>query len=455
VAIRGRVTFDYSSADGIVAIPTKDALFETKWTRRDNGSIFAYRDPPSIDAIALATGAAEIPAVRDAARFDYSSRFREPQEGQILLLRNVDGLYAALKIRDIKAIGYGDAVDEVSFDYVILEDGRRDFSELADVQVIDASFAKRVLFIGAGFSRNWGGLLASEVGGRIMAHSSVQARPRLRDLILHEPSFEDALERTRTGLFEAADADAMETAIKAAFDGMDAAYRNPSPLVLGATINDFIGRFCPGAVGIGTGYVFSLNQDLLVERIYGTIPIRQRLVLPGIRWLDRPPQFPAGGQIIPLASIIDPSEGEPSLVRNFNHIKLHGSINWRSSDGLSSMVMGRRKPLTIARSPLIGWFHRVFERVLFSGDVRLMVIGYGWGDEHINEPIAEAVQNYRLQVYSWNPAHPKEMLTGRHRGDEILRGIMGFTTRSMTEVMPNNPTNPGSAFYDGIVEDFF
>jgi hypothetical protein len=39
--------------------------------------------------------------------------------------------------------------------------------------VVDASFSKRVLLIGAGFSRNWGGLLANEVGGRIMAHATV------------------------------------------------------------------------------------------------------------------------------------------------------------------------------------------------------------------------------------------------------------------------------------------
>jgi hypothetical protein len=97
----------------------------------------------------------------------------------------------------------------------------------------------------------------------------------------------------------------------------------------------------------------------------------------------------------------------------------------------------------------------VFEQVLFSGDVRLMVIGYGWGDEHINAPIADAVQNHRLQIYSWNPSHPKDMLQGRHRSDGILPGIMGFITRTMTEVMPHNPINPGSADYDSIVRDFF
>lgn len=321
--------------------------------------------------------------------------------------------------------------------------------------VIDGSFSKRVLLVGAGFSRNWGGLLAAEVAGRIMAHPAVKARPLLTPLILHEPSFEDALEKSRAGPFEAADAVAVETAIKATFDEMDADYKNSNPPVLGATINDFIGRFCPGAVGIGTGYVFSLNQDLLLERIYGTIVTRQKLAIPGITWLDRPPLFPAGAALIPSASLVDPLAGEPQLLRNFNHIKLHGSINWRSTDGSSSMVMGRRKPQIIARFPLIDWYHRVFEQVLFSGEVRLMVIGYGWGDEHINEPIAEAIRHHGLRVYSWNRQHPKDMLAGRSRGDDILRGIMGFSIRPLTEVMPNDPMNSGSAHYDGIVRDFF
>ena len=84
-----------------------------------------------------------------------------------------------------------------------------------------------------------------------------------------------------------------------------------------------------------------------------------------------------------------------------------------------------------------------------------MVIGYGWGDEHINDPIADAVRDNGLQVYSWNPAHPREMLSGKHRGDEISHGIMGFSSRMMREVMPHNPINSGSAHYNGIVEDFF
>jgi hypothetical protein len=457
MTLRGRITFDYSTHNGICPVGGGDALFETKWSSGNRDSIHIYNDPPSIDAVAVAAYATSITDIKDASRPEdaFTSRAQTPKEGQIVILRNTQSLYAALKILDVKASGHGDNVDEVTFDYVILEDGSRDFSGVKDVDVIDGSFSKRVLLIGAGFSRNWGGLMASEVGGRIMAHPAVAALPRLRELILNEPSFEDALEKTRTGLFEAADAEAMETAIKAAFESMDEGYKNPAPPVLGATINDFIAKFCPGAVGIGTGYVFSLNQDLLLERIYGTIPNRQQLVLPGITWRDRTHPYPMGAYPIPLASVTDPLASEPALLRNFNHIKLHGSINWRSSDGSSSIVIGRRKPLTIAKTPLLDWYHRVFESVICSGDVRLMVIGYGWADEHVNEPIANAVLHHRLQIYSWNPAHPKALLEDKHRGKDILPGIMGFTTRSMTEVMPPTPTSPGSADYDALVRDFF
>jgi hypothetical protein len=324
------------------------------------------------------------------------------------------------------------------------------------MKVIDGSFSKRVLLIGAGFSCNWGGLTASDLAGRLMGHTGVRGRPRLPPLLMAEPSFEDALEKTRAAPFEPADNDALETAIKAAFDDMDAGYKNPTPPVLGATINDFIGRFCPGPVGVGTGYVFSLNQDLLLERIYGTIVTRQQLLSPGIRWLDRPPHFPAGFEPIPLASPVDPGAKEPELLRNFNHIKLHGSINWRTDDGKASLVMGRRKAETIAKSPLIGWYHRVFENVLNSGDVRLMVIGYGWGDEHINNPIADAVANRGLAIHSWDLLHPSDALKGKHRGDDILKGMtLGFTKRPLHEVMPHKPTDPYTADYNAIVRDFF
>ncbi len=447
----GRVTFAYTSNNGIRAIGAGNMLFETKWSNASDVSIHAYNDPPSIDGIALATGAVDIADVRDAARFDYSSRHVTPRTGQIILLRNRKGIYAAIQVLAIRATSHGSSVDEVTFRYVILPDGSRDFSRAASVEVVD--FGRCVLLLGAGFSRNWGGLLASEVQKYIFRHPGVQARTRLRLLVFGKP-FEDALQETRTGVWEAEDQAAVETAIRAAFDQMDASFRNPNPPVLNATANDFISRFCPGPVGIGTGYVFSLNQDLLLERIYGTIVNRQQLVIPGVNWLDRPPQRPAGGLPFPDATPVGEAQIEKlQLLRNFNLIKLHGSINWRPVANAPGLVMGRRKMLTISTHPLLAWNFHVFEKALASGHVRLMVVGYSWGDEHINDVIANAVRDHGLRVYSWNTAAPQGMIRAQHRGAEILEGLMGYSTRPLTEVMP--PTGPGSPEYDSIVASFF
>jgi hypothetical protein len=90
------------------------------------------------------------------------------------------------------------------------------------------------------------------------------------------------------------------------------------------------------------------------------------------------------------------------------------------------MVMGRRKRNTISNSPLLEWYHRVFESVVSAGDVRLMVIGYGWGDDHINEIIGTAVRERNLQIYTWGPSRPQDALQGRFMGGDILSGVMGL-----------------------------
>ena len=454
--IRGRVTFDYSNNDGVREIGRSCARFETMWTRAGTDSIHAYNDPPSIDVIAIADGVKNIKEIRDAARFNYSSRARQPQRGQILLLRNRDGYHAALKILSVKSAEYNDDVDEVRFDYVILPDRRRDFSIVEDVRVTDETFSKRVLLVGAGFARSWGGMLASEVRESLFSHRAVQERPAIRKLLREETSFEVALEKVRSGKYEDQDQAAIKGAIISAFEQMDGRYRKLTPPVLGASINDFIARFCPGPVGTGTGYVFSLNQDLLLERIYGTQADRQQFTLPGVIWPERRPDGPAGVLPIPPAAISDSVDIEAlHLTNNFNLIKLHGSINWLSSPDSPPMVMGTRKTLMIGNVPLLSWYHEVFEEVLSDGDVRLLVIGYGWADEHINEAIATAVKNHGLRVFSWNPTEPVDLLNGRPFGDTIKEGLMGCTTRSLTEVMPPTPQNPRSPEYNRIVAAFF
>jgi hypothetical protein len=51
--MKGRITFDYSNNNGIIEIGG-DARFESKWSGASGKTINAYRNPRSVQAVALA-----------------------------------------------------------------------------------------------------------------------------------------------------------------------------------------------------------------------------------------------------------------------------------------------------------------------------------------------------------------------------------------------------------------
>ena len=159
----GQAIFDYSSNSGIYEIGEGDTSFTTKWTRADQQSVYIYNDPTNIKAVALAESASSIENIRDARRFDYSSRYHCPRIGEIVLLENIQGAFAALQIISIRNKHRGDSYDELTVEWAILPVGQCDFSHSEKLAVDGKQFSRRVLLTGAGFSQNWGGLLASEV----------------------------------------------------------------------------------------------------------------------------------------------------------------------------------------------------------------------------------------------------------------------------------------------------
>ena len=73
------------------------------------------------------------------------------------------------------------------------------------------------------------------------------------------------------------------------------------------------------------------------------------------------------------------------------YFKLHGSSNWRSADDQSLLIVGGQKPAQIATNPVLMRYARAFDEYLSQPNTRLMIIGYGFADVHINEIIATAV----------------------------------------------------------------
>lgn len=57
-----------------------------------------------------------------------SSRTQTPQEGEIVILKNKFGNFAALQIVDIKDRTRSDNCDELTFEYTINPEGNVDFS---------------------------------------------------------------------------------------------------------------------------------------------------------------------------------------------------------------------------------------------------------------------------------------------------------------------------------------
>ena len=83
--LKGTATFDYSNNDHRFAIGEGLYLFETQWSKASDQTIHAYRDSPSIDAIALAKGARQIRDVTDATVLDFCHGIDLRELGQILV----------------------------------------------------------------------------------------------------------------------------------------------------------------------------------------------------------------------------------------------------------------------------------------------------------------------------------------------------------------------------------
>jgi hypothetical protein len=92
-----------------------------------------------------------------------------------------------------------------------------------------------------------------------------------------------------------------------------------------------------------------------------------------------------------------PQIGVPA--RSQPYYKLHGSSNWRAADGKRLLVAGGNKIRTIRSLEVLRLYLEEFERRLKIPETRLMVIGYGFRDGHINEAIKQATATSDLKLY--------------------------------------------------------
>jgi hypothetical protein len=308
-----------------------------------------------------------------------------------------------------------------------------------------------ILLTGAGFSRNWGGWLASEAFEYVIGRQEVGAtlRSRLWKDKWEGRGFEETLGELQAQFKShrrLADGEMLTqfmTALMAMYREMNTAFTQ-TQFILGTdarySIVDFLARF---------GAIFTLNQDLLLERHYlpnGTsIAAGRRFsgaYSPGLEPWDKALPCDLMGQPWVVSKSVDPI---PSQTKDGMqpYFKLHGSSNWVNKDGTPLLVLGGSKSIEIDNQPLLRWYQDQFNKSIQAANAKLMIIGYSFGDKHINDLIQTAATRGQLKIFIIDPAGA-DILDKSRRGpsvrgpvpvrDDLSPAIWGASRRTLREI---------------------
>jgi hypothetical protein len=308
------------------------------------------------------------------------------------------------------------------------------------------------LLTGAGFTHNWGGWLADEAFEYLLGCSEIT--PHIRNLLwknkVAHTGFEGALQelrdeyiRSNQELNAGRQLNTLDRLLLGMFNSMDRGYGDFEPGMherMGpqpTNIRDFLCRF---------DAIFTLNQDTLLEQKYhpsdflegsqgkwngSRSPGLQEEHINGTR-------YAAPGVFRPL----DPPFTIPDRIQPY--FKLHGSSNWRAFNGFSILIMGQNKGKQIERVPLLDWYRAQFRQMVCQAEAKLMVIGYSFRDEHINEIIEAAAQKgtklfvidpLGIDVLNYAPQSPTNPRLLR---DKVRESIIGASRRPFLSTFTGN-----------------
>jgi hypothetical protein len=263
-----------------------------------------------------------------------------------------------------------------------------------------------ILLLGAGFSKNWNGPLATEVTAHLM--SRLQGDAHSLEL-LNRMNFEDALFELQTEFLllgrssyppQETRLNNFQTALSDVFDSMNKQFQSRQ-FEFSNDVSRSVKKFLTGFDAI-----FTLNQDLLLEIHYRNDDVA---IWHGTRWQGY--EMP-GVRAQPMTDPFNrasakwlPQEPFQPNARMQSYYKLHGSSGWAAAGGQPLLVVGRDKTGTIKQHPILHWTYQQFEQHLNRDDTRLMVIGYGFGDEHINKSLVDAYRAGKLKlIYLVHPS---------------------------------------------------
>jgi len=138
---------------------------------------------------------------------------------------------------------------------------------------------RKLLLTGAGFTANFGAPLASQMWNWVYGAEALQAHEELLEKMRLDPDFERVYFEVTTGDYSVPQKRSMTEATMDAFRHMDDIVRSCTPYrqVNISALHALLASFA-GTRG-NRGYIFTLNQDLYLERWYLN---DERPLLPGL-----------------------------------------------------------------------------------------------------------------------------------------------------------------------------
>jgi hypothetical protein len=292
---------------------------------------------------------------------------------------------------------------------------------------------KIYLLTGAGFSHDFGGYLADEMWREIFNHEAVKKQPKLANITSNDFDYESIYYKIHSDpqQYSIEEMKVIDKAILQAYLSIDARIKNAgrkySQLIY--DVNKMIERFSSSCRFGGGGFFFTLNQDYYVERWFSSSNIilhHPYINNANTGWHMGDKDFDDKYYVVAPQ---EPLKHEESLnVANLHYIKLHGSFNWKRSDGSNLMIIGQDKEKRIAEERLLTCYSDIFIRELNNKDVKLLVIGYGFLDDYINKIIANSMINFGLKLVIVAPLSDNEFtsiknILSNNSPDKIIQNL--------------------------------
>lgn len=296
-----------------------------------------------------------------------------------------------------------------------------------------------ILLLGAGFSRNWGGFLASEASDYLLGCSEILSSKRLQALLWRNQAaggFENALAEIQADFNDNPEINRndfinLQNAVSRMFSDMNSGFFETSNFEFqhfkDRTIRTFLTKF---------DLIFTLNQDLLLEHHYIDHDVN---LLSNTRWNGS--ELPGMRPIPSVTSSWAKRTWVPVAGQDFQlnprsqpYIKLHGSSNWQQQENqqIPMLIIGGNKSHQIGLFPVLNRYYQLFKERLFQSNVRLMIIGYGFRDTHINDILMKAVDEHGLRMF----------IIGPDGGDLLEKtfrnSLIGASRRSLREIFGND-----------------